>query len=170
MIYMIEVDQESIKLILTQALCYTSVQALFLIVLCFYSNSFFITLFLLIFFDSYKKLEKFSGWRVSYKWVIFPSYCRLQLLICPFLIGGDYQLYQNTGSKIEFSWSEISVKQNFSSPLLKMRENIHYLLTSPSVEKRLPLLPNIRITLTATATWHKVFWTSLEEFSENVRF
>ena len=32
-----------------------------LIVLYFYSNSFFITLFLLIFFDSYKKLEGFSG-------------------------------------------------------------------------------------------------------------
>ena len=32
-----------------------------LIVLCSCSNSFFITLLLLIFFDSYKKLEKFLG-------------------------------------------------------------------------------------------------------------
>ena len=32
-----------------------------LIVLYFCSNSFFITLFFLIFFESYKKLEKFSG-------------------------------------------------------------------------------------------------------------
>ena len=61
MIYMMEVDQESIKLTLTQLLCYTLVQALFLIVLYFYSNSFFITLFLLIFFDSYKKLIR--NWR-----------------------------------------------------------------------------------------------------------
>ena len=102
--------------------------------LYFYSNSFFIILFLLILFDSYKKLEGFSGWRVSYKWVIFPSYCRMQFHICPFLIGGDSLYFSNVTTRWDF-WVNFQVvleKMQDIFPTGHLLWNYGYLLANMS--------------------------------------
>ena len=48
-----------------------------------------------------------------------------------------------------------TLQTKFQLPLFKMRGNIHtFLVTSRSVEKQLSLVPNMFITLTATANKH----------------
>ena len=53
-----------------------------------------------------------------------------------------YQLYQNSGSKIEFHGSEISVDK-ISAPPHEDERKHSFLVRSSSVEKRLSLVPNI---------------------------
>ena len=65
------------------------------------------------------------------------------------------QLYQNYGSKIEFYGSEIS-EDNISAPPQKDERKFLFLVTLPGVKKRLSLVPNILITLTATGTKHSL--------------
>ena len=57
-------------------------------------------------------------------------------------------MYQNSGSKIKVYGSKISVDK------ISDERKQSFLLTLPSVEKRLSLVLNIFITLTATATKH----------------
>ena len=54
---------------------------------------------------------------------------------------GNYQIYQNSGSKIEFYGSEFSVDK-ISGPPHKDEKTL-FLVTYPSVEKRLSLVSNI---------------------------
>ena len=67
-------------------------------------------------------------------------------------------MYQNSGSKIEFYGSEFSVDKISSPPPPppphKDEGKHSFLVTSPSVQKQLSLMPNIFITLSATATKH----------------